>query len=391
MAKPVNNSRRQFITRSARNLGALSLYGIAGPLISGCSHKKFFNPDEDILLSGGRYQHYQETRMSLIVINLNQKGKKVIDCGFMPHGIYIHPKDKYRVYCFEKDGISACVINLQTERVEKTFTASGNRKFSGSAAFSADGGRIYVIEYDVEPDHASNPGSISILDSHDLSLVKQLPTLGLKPESCQLLADNTLVIGNTGSSPDGFHTPSLVFIDMNTEKLVKRIRLDKPGLNAGLFNIAEPTSVVVSGATNAANDGTSGISFIQQDDSVTTIAAATDSADSEPGQPSSMVIDEKQQTLAVTYPDTNRLTTWSINKRSLIKSVSMDQPRGVALSVDKQYYIASYGRTPSMIKLTTDTLEPVAKSYVQPTFINSTFLLNWSVDLRRIMPGNVYD
>jgi hypothetical protein len=325
--------------------------------------------------------------MALVVINLYQQSKRVIDCGFIPHGIYIHPKDKYRVYCFERDGKNACIINLKTEQVEMTFNATDVRKFSGYATFNQKGDRIYVIEYDQQ----NFQGSISVFNANDLTVIKQLPTLGLRPESCQLLADSILVINNTGSSQDGFHTPSLVFIDMNSEKLVKRIRLDKPGLNAKLFDIVKPTSVVVSGPTDTAKDQEPGISFIHQDDSVTTSHPASDATKPDSRQPSSMAVDDKQQTVAVTYPDANLLTTWSVEKQSLVKSISMDRPQGIVLSLDNQYYIVSYGRTPSMIKLATATLEPVAESYVQPTFMYSSYLLNWSAELRRVMPGHVYD
>ncbi len=212
MAKNHSIPRHNIPRRLFLKLFSVSL--ISGHLTA-CTHKKFFNPDEDILLSGGSYTDGNSTQNALLIINLTQKEKRIIETPFLPHDILIDPTNKYRVFCFEKNGKNACEIDLQTQTVGRTFHSTENRTFSGHAVFSQDGIKIYCIESELN----NKQGSISIRDSKTLETVKQLPTLGLSPHDCQLIKDNVLTVSNTGKSRIRFHQPSLVSIDSKYRKI----------------------------------------------------------------------------------------------------------------------------------------------------------------------------
>ena len=219
MANNHNIPRRSFL-----KLFSVSL--LSGHLAA-CTHKKFFNPDENILLSGGSFTNGNAIQNALLIINLTQKEKRIIETHFLPHDILIDPDNKYRIFCFEKNGINACEIDLQTQSVKRTFHSTENRIFSGHAAFSQDGNKIYCVESELN----NKQGSICIRDSKTLETIKQLPTLGLSPHDCQLTKDNILTVSNTGKSESGFHQPSLVYINLNTEKLIERVKLENDKLN----------------------------------------------------------------------------------------------------------------------------------------------------------------
>ena len=146
MTKPMTTiqtlQRRQFL----KLLAACSTGAVIGSSLSACTHKKFYNPDEDIYLSGGSYTDGSHIQPALITINLTQQEKRVIDTPFLPHYMLIDPEDKMRIVCFEKDADRACVIDLQTQAVVASFNSSKGRLFSGHGAFSKDGKNLYSIE-----------------------------------------------------------------------------------------------------------------------------------------------------------------------------------------------------------------------------------------------------
>ncbi|MFV9616913.1 MAG: YncE family protein, partial [Gammaproteobacteria bacterium] len=218
-----HSKHRHTITR--RFFLKLFSASLIGGQLAACTHKKFFNPDENILLSGGDFADGNTTQNALLIINLTQKEKRIIETAFLPHGIYINPGNKYSIFCIEKNGHNACEIDLQTQKVKQIFHSTKQQIFSGHAAFSQDGKKIYCVESNLN----NKQGSISIRDSKTLETIKQLPTLGLSPHDCQLTNGNVLTVSNTGKSESGFHQPSLVSIDLNTEKLIERIKLESNG------------------------------------------------------------------------------------------------------------------------------------------------------------------
>lgn len=377
--------------RSFLKLFSVSLF--AGQLAA-CTHKKFFNPDEDILLSGGSFTDDDKTQNALIIINLRQKEKRLIETLFLPHHISIDPANKYRLFCFEKNGENACEIDLQTQKVVRSLRTEKNQLFSGHAAFSRDGKQILSIENDKE----NLQGSINIRDSKTFEVIKTLPTLGLSAHDCQLTGDNRLFISNTGKSASGFHQPSLVSIDLDTEKLIERITLDDAGLidgglNCGHFSVTNDNNLVIASAPNNADDKTlsGGVSIRKQDEEITTMTEPGLVIKRMTGEALGIEFNQQHNVFSITHPDANLLTFWSMTDKSLIKAYGIEYPRGICQTLDQQNFIISYGVNPAMAKVSTSDLMPQADSIVQPTLASGEHLVNWSSTLREIMPQRVYD
>jgi hypothetical protein len=391
MANDHTNPRHIMPRRFFLKLFSVSL--ISGHLVA-CTHKKFFNPDEDILLSGGDFADGNTTQNALVIINLTQKEKKLIETPFLPHDILIDPNNKYRVFCFEKNGAKACEIDLQTQTLKRTFHSTENRTFSGHAVFSQDGKKIYCVESELN----NKPGSISIRDSKTLEIIKQLPTLGLSPHDCQLSKDNVLTVSNTGKSESGFHQPSLVSINLNTEKLVERIKLENDGLyqnslNCGHFKITENNNLVIASApTESQNtDLSGGVSIRKQNESISTMTEPDAVIKRMTGEALSIEINQQQTVAAITHPQANLLTFWSIKDKKIIKAYGFENPRGLSQTLDKKDFIISYGKKPAMAKISTIDLSPQPGSIVQPTLASGEHIINWSATLREIMPKRIYD
>jgi len=361
---------------------------VTGSLVA-CTHKKLFNPDDDILLSGGSYQEDDLLQNALIIINLSQKEKRLIDTPFLPHHICIDPNNKYRVFCFEKNGANVCEINLQTETVVQHLHLDDNRLFSGHAVFSHDGTKILSIESDSE----NHQGSISIRDSKTFDAIKTLPTLGLLPHDCTLTKDELLIVSNTGTDETGFHQPSVVSIDLKTEKLIERVTLDNQKLNCGHFKVTTENDLVIASAPVDAEDKnlTGGISIRTLDEMITTMTEPDLVISRMTGEALGIEINQQQDIIAVTHPDANLLTFWSLAEKKLVKAYGIENPRGICQTLDKQHFIVSYGDEPAMAKVSSSDLMPQADSIVQPTLASGEHIINWSSTLREIMPKRLYD
>ena len=355
--------------------------------LSACTHKKLFNPDEDIFLSGGSYLDGGNIQHALIVINLTQTEKRVIETTFLPHGIYISPNDKYRIYCFEKNGSNACEIDLQTKEVVRHLHTETNQLFSGHASFSADGKTLYCIETNVD----TLQGSINVRETETFQSTHQLPTLGLSPHDCQLKG-RALTVSNTGQSSSGFHQPSLVKIDLTTEKLIERVKLDNKSLNCGHFYISDNEDIIIASAPlDTANKSASGgISFHQQNKTTITMTEPEVVIKRMTGEALSIQFNKKHQIAAITHPEANLLTFWSSKDKKIIKAFGFENPRGISQTLDQNNFVVSYGNKPAIALITIEDLSPQIDSVIQPTSTSGEHLLNWSEKLREIMPKRVY-
>jgi hypothetical protein len=380
MANNHNIPRRSFLKLFSASL--LSAH------LAACTHKKFFNPDENIILSGGSFTDGDAIQNALLIINFTQKEKRIIETHFLPHDILIDPVNKYRILCFEENGRNACEIDLQAQTVKRTFHSTENRFFSGHAAFSQDGKKIYSIESKLN----NMQGSICIRDSKTLETVKQLPTLGLSPHDCQLNKDNVLTVSNTGKSESGFHQPSLVSIDLDTEKLIERIKLENDELNCGHFKITDNNDLIIASAPVASQiTGLSGgISIRRQNESITTMTEPDVVIKRMTGEALSIEINQQKAIAAVTHPDANLLTFWSIKDKKIIKAYGFEKPRGLSQTLDKKDFIISYGIKPAMAYISLSDLLPQPDTMVQPTLASGEHIINWSKTLREIMPTRVY-
>lgn len=376
----MNSNRRNFLKILTASLISSNL--------AACTHKKFFNPDDEIILSGGSYGSTNSLKNALVVINLSQQGKRVINTPFLPHDIIINPNNKYSVFCFEKNGTNACEINLITKNTTRTFKASDNHLFSGHACFSNDGEFIYCVENNID----TYQGSISIINTANLQNVKRLPTLGLSAHQCTLNKQNILTISNTRRSKTNFHQPSLVSIDLKTEKLVERVSLEETDLNCGHFKFTKRNNLIIASKPLSTKSKTlsGGISIRLNEQKITTIKDPATVMKRMIGEALGIAINGKQTIAAITHPDANLMTFWSIKEKKIIKAYGFEKPRGISLSLDKKHFILSYGYKPALVKISAQDLMPLKDTLVQPTLTSGEHIIHWSSVLRDIMPKQVY-
>ncbi|VAW54559.1 hypothetical protein MNBD_GAMMA06-2231 [hydrothermal vent metagenome] len=388
---PLN--RRHFL-----KLASLGYFSASFSLL-GCTHKKFFNPDEDIILSGGSYADGNTTQHALIVINLTVQEKRVIKTPFMPHQILIDPNNKYRVYCFEKNGANACEVDLQKKSVRRNFQSTAGKFFSGHASFSQNGKQLYCIENNINDDSDKQFGNVIIRDTETFKTTKMWLTQGLSAHDCQLTDKQTFVVSHTGLSNSNQQT-SLNYIVLETGQVIKRLYTSSDvipnKLNNGHFEIDEENNLVIASAPlvsqkdSQKNHLLGGVSIKKHNGQLITMKQPEIVIKRMTGEALSIEISQQKKVAAVTHPDANLLTFWSIDKNQIIKAFGIEKPRGICQTLNGENFIVSYGNKAAMAKISINDLTPVSNSIVQPTHASGEHIINWSKTLRKIMPKNLY-
>ena len=377
-------NRRNFL--KTISLGTLSTQ-VA--FLSACTHQKFYNPDQDILHGGGRFKKNGEIHHVLAVINLPQRSNERVELDFLAHGIIIDPNDKKRLLAFEKEGTSAAVIDLNGHSVTQKLTAENGRYFNGHGAFNKSGDTLFSTETHLD----TRKGIISIRDGKTFDSLGEFPSYGENPHDCQLTDDGAIfIVTNAGNKNLAGSQPCVSYIDVQTQKLIERVTLTNQQLNTGHISIAKDGSLIVTSAPKTGSEETQpgGVSIRSGQHAMLSMTQPEVIINQLNGEALSVAIDEKHNIAAVTHPDANLITFWSIDKRELKKAITVPNPRGVTLSLDGKSFIVSYDVNTSLVLINTKDLTARTDSIMQPTYISGSHIYNWSRTLKEIMPANVY-
>ena len=377
-------SRRQLLKLS---VSSLAIGGLSTQF-SACTHKPFYNPDEDIFLSSGKVSDDAENGNRLVVLNLQQEKKHHIPLPFEAHALLIHPANKYHIVCFEKNGRQACLIDIKQAKQLLVFESREQHLFSGHACFSQNKQQLYSIEYE----QTSLAGTIVVRNSKTFEIVESLPTLGLQPYDCQLLPDNTLVVSNSGVDPTGFHLPSLVFIDMTRKKLLKRLKPDNPKIDCGHFSITPDNTVIVSSASVNKDDPAQpgGISFSDNEGKLQTLQQPEEVMKRLIGRAGAICVNTKHLVAAIVHRDANLLTFWSLPEKRILKAIGLQKPLNISTTLNQNHFLFNYGNSPTAVLLSAKTFEPDKNSLLPTSQLSGSHLMNWSQKIREVMPTQVY-
>ena len=77
------------------------------------------------------------------------------------------------------------------------------------------------------------------------------------------------------------------------------------------------------------------------------------------GEALSIAIDNKNQIAAISHPEANLLTFWSMKDKKIIKAFGFENPRGINQTLDKKNFVISYGNKPAIVKVSTEPLPPL--------------------------------
>lgn len=355
-------------------------------MLAACTQSKSTN--SNIILGGGKYIKEGESQASFVlsVVNLENKVRDLTPMSFLAHGIHRNPTNQNQLAIFEKKGPNACEYDLSSKKIVRVIPKIDNRYFYGHGAYSLDG----KILFSTETELSGLNGMIGIRDSIDLTYLGEFPSYGKEPHECKLIDNGkTLVVTNGGGDKNG-DSPSVTYIDVNSQKLIEKVELTRAELNTGHLAIGEKGDLVVVSAPRAGLGKTSlgGVSIRPKGKALESIDNPENVTQKMFGEALSVSIHNKKRIAVVTHPDGNMVTFWSIADRKLLKVIDMPRPRGVELTVDQSQFLISYGNNANLASVSVDTLELDQSAIIYSSYITGSHIYNWSREMSEIYyPG----
>ncbi len=359
-------NRRQF------SLSSLALF------VAGCSSGTDPHETGNIILGGGSYQDLDTGTLKhvLSIVDLKTHARHSTETSFRPHGVHRKQTDPNCLAVFEKKGPGACEFDLNSRTVVRYIQATKNRWFYGHGAYSLDGAVLYSTETVLD----SKDGAIAIRDSSDMQVLSEFPSYGKEPHECKIIdSGKTLVVTNGGGELHG-DPPSICYIDIASERLIEKIELSNARLNTGHFAVSSSGDLVVISAPRSGLDKRQpgGISIRAGGSAMHSISDPEHVTRRMFGEALSVIIHERSGIVAVTHPDGNMVTFWSLRNRDLLNVLEIERPRGVELTVDGTNFIVSYGDSASLVRVPVDTLTPDKSSIIDSSYITGSHIYNWS-------------
>jgi len=376
----MNITRRDFIL------------GTAGLVLTGCSDYASSSTSnqntQNLILGGGTYldPNTLKAKYVISVVNLKSRTRSLTDMSFMPHGIHRNPADTNRLVIFEKRGPGACEYDLNSREVVRSIPVTAGRYFYGHGAYSMDGSLIYSTETLLQ----TGDGVIAIRDAKTLEIVGEFPSYGKEPHECKLINNGqTMVVTNGGGNIQG-DAPCVTYIDIASKQLLEKVELSNARLNTGHASVNDNGSLVVVSAPRSGlgKQHLGGVSIRPHGESMKTAASPDVITKRMQGEALSVAINPKEKIAAVTHPDGNMVTIWSLQSRQLLKVINLEQPRGVELTSNMKNFVISYGTTANLIQIPVATLEPDKSSIIKASYISGSHIYNWSRKMNELFyPG----
>lgn len=332
----------------------------------------------EILLGGSMQMNTLTNQVSyfLSCIDLNSAEQKFISTSFLPHGLHQHPLQQEKIIAFEKKGNGACEISLKNHQVIRNIPTIENRTFYGHGTYTSDGRSILSTEV-----MSDLTGVIGIRDANSLQDLGFFPSFGNEPHECKLInKGKTLAVTNAGSSKKtGMPSEAnIAFIDISSKKLLKRYTLTRKDINAGHISISDEGDVVVASApqSGASIQSLGGVSLKPQREQLTSELSPQSIMNKMIGEALSIAISNKLNIAAITHPQGNMITFWDIKTKKLINHITINNPRGVTLSRNEDFFYISYGSNGDLLKLPSEHLNKPKARIIQNALLTGSHIYN---------------
>jgi uncharacterized protein len=332
------------------------------------------------VIGPGGFHRDGEARFVVAIVDLDAgtPEPRLCDIGFLGHGVAVDPTRPHEAAVFEKKGPGACRIDLRTAALVEPIVTSDNRRFYGHGAYSIDGALLYATEAVVDDDFR---GALVVRDARTLAVLGELPTYGTSPHDCMLLDDGRTMLVANGGGPVGGPMPNVTYVDVHSEALVDRIELTDPRFNAGhLGRTAAGDLAVVSAPREGLGDPhreRGAVTLVVKGKEAHTMTRPSSVTDRMRGEALSVAIFEPEGLVMATHPDGNMISMWHLADQSLAGTLDdFVEPRGVALTLDRRYFVVSHklGSSVALTLVPTDTRVPASEGRIDPSFTSGSHI-----------------
>ncbi|MEX1365987.1 MAG: DUF1513 domain-containing protein, partial [Nannocystaceae bacterium] len=324
--------------------------------------------EQGVLLGGGALRHAQtgELQHHLVRLPLGPGGTpEHLPLSFLAHGLTPSPHDDALLVLFEKRGPGACVVDLRAGVVAQVLQAGQGRQFYGHGVFSKDGSLLYCVETDLADGYR---GVLSVRDGRDFQVLGELPSYGVAPHDCALWGDGNVLVVTNGGTPVGNEQdrPNVAFVDLRTNALLESVRPTNPWINTGHVAVGSGGEIAVVSAPRdglSSTDDVGGVSLRGTTGPLRTAEQPPALIRTLKGETLSVVIHEPTRSVATTTPLGGCIMVWDLDTGQPRGRLLVPEPRGVALSLDGDELIFSFGNPPRVARLDATTLELPASEH----------------------------
>ena len=268
---------------------------------------------------------------------------------FFGHAVVPHPVDRKRAGVFAKWGTGGCEVDMVEKRILREIAPTPGREFYGHAAWSKDGKTLYAIES--EPRLQGNyEGYVVVRDAATMNVQGEFPTFGKAPHDCHILDDGKTLAITNGGDPATESPGCVTFVDIQAQQLLERVEI--PDLMAGHLAITGQSSkgdlAVGSTPHNPPGDDPEGFKKIPggltlraSGGKATRMTEPKDTTDKMLGETLSVVIHDELNVVGATNPAGNIVSFWNTKEGSFLKSFDLAEACGIALTLDKRYFVVT--------------------------------------------------
>jgi hypothetical protein len=281
-----------------------------------------------------------------------------IPIDFLAHGFSVNPRAAHQVAVFEKRGPGAAVLDLRARKLVGNVRCKKTRAYYGHGVYTPDGAHLLVVESDLE----TGEGVVSVRETTSYKEIDTFPTYGDRPHDCVPIdGGRVLVFTNGGGAIEGGAVPSVTYVETASRKLLERVPMSTPALNAGHAAIArDGTLVVVSAPRDGLPPETSpgGIHLRAPGGAAERLRAPAPIDARIVGESLSVRIHDERGVFAVSNPSGDIVTFWSLATRALVGTFELAGPRGLEITRDARSFVVAGSRLGGVRLVDVETLQP---------------------------------
>lgn len=332
------------------------------------------------LVGGTRYADpaTQAIRYCLDLLDLDSGAAEParIPLDFLAHGFTAHPARPEAVL-LEKRGAGGAYVDLARREVLRRVAPLPGHHFYGHGAFSRDAGALFAVETEL----ASNEGVISVRDPSSFAVVDTFPTFGEAPHDCLLIEEGrTLAVTNGGGPLGTGGTPCVTFVDVASRRLLEKLEVSDPHINAGHLAVTRDRACVVLSAPRDGLPETAlgGVSVRRKGGPLRYATQPEAATRRMVGESLSVCIHEGTRTALATHPYGGLITFWNLDTGALFGALDLPHARGVTLTLDQRYFAVSFGPAASLLLIEASPLRPVMERDPGTRRFSGSHIYAWS-------------